>query len=240
MSLFVCVASPEKARMESYPAYAQWPTTPVPAAHTPGQPCRKGTISSIVRIAQDVGSRRHARTGGLRKMNCKPYGDARGSVVSDVYANNPETKRRALSDCEQVFEDMGSGGFLEPAGAESPEGRPPAGRRREGSGAGPPGPVAEQGAGTAGLAARERHRNRQPQGVRRPGQRHGTGDAASGHRFRRDGARPFPGAYAGGAGAGKGYRQAPSGSARASAGSVPRKYRACASATASRGAASPR
>ena len=42
-------------------------------------------------------------------MNCKAYGDARGSVVSDVYANNPETKRRALTDCEQVFEDMPGG-----------------------------------------------------------------------------------------------------------------------------------
>ena len=39
-------------------------------------------------------------------MNCKPYGDARVSVASDVYANNPETKRRALSGCEEVFEDM--------------------------------------------------------------------------------------------------------------------------------------
>ncbi len=28
------------------------------------------------------------------------------SVASDVYVNNPETKRRALSGCEEVFEDM--------------------------------------------------------------------------------------------------------------------------------------
>ena len=28
------------------------------------------------------------------------------SVASDVYANNPETKRRALSGCEEVYDDM--------------------------------------------------------------------------------------------------------------------------------------
>ena len=50
--------------------------------------------------------------GGQRKMNCKPYRDARVLVASDVYANNPETKRRALSDCEQVFEDVASGACL--------------------------------------------------------------------------------------------------------------------------------
>ena len=33
-----------------------------------GQPCRKGTLPSIARIGLDVGSRRHARTGGQWKV----------------------------------------------------------------------------------------------------------------------------------------------------------------------------
>ena len=39
-------------------------------------------------------------------MNCKPYRDARVSLASDVLANNPETKRRALSDCERVLDGV--------------------------------------------------------------------------------------------------------------------------------------
>ena len=45
-------------------------------------------------------------------MSGKLFGYARGAEVRDVYANNPETKRRVLSDCEQVFEDVGSGARL--------------------------------------------------------------------------------------------------------------------------------
>ena len=33
-------------------------------------------------------------------------------MASDVYANNPEAERRALSDREQVFEDVASGACL--------------------------------------------------------------------------------------------------------------------------------
>ena len=73
------------------------------------KPCRKGTFSSIARIALDVGSRRHARTGGQRKVCWKPYGHARVSVVSGADANNLENQRRVLADCEQVYEDVGSG-----------------------------------------------------------------------------------------------------------------------------------
>ena len=69
MSLFVCVASPEKAQMESYPGYAQWPTTPVPAVHTPGQPCQKGTNVSIARILPVVVPGCYVKSGGQRKMN---------------------------------------------------------------------------------------------------------------------------------------------------------------------------
>ena len=37
------------------------------------------------------------------------FGYARVSVASDADANNLETQRRVLADCEQVFEDVGSG-----------------------------------------------------------------------------------------------------------------------------------
>ena len=37
------------------------------------------------------------------------YGYARVSVASDADANNLEKQRRVLADCEQVFEDVGSG-----------------------------------------------------------------------------------------------------------------------------------
>ena len=72
------------------------------------------------------------------------YGYARVSLASDVDVNNLENQRRVLVDCEQVFEDVGERGLLEPAGAESPEGRPPAGRLRAGCGAGPPGSPSEK------------------------------------------------------------------------------------------------
>ena len=39
----------------------------------------------------------------------KTYGYARVSVASDADANNSETQRPALADCEQVFEGVGSG-----------------------------------------------------------------------------------------------------------------------------------
>ena len=42
-------------------------------------------------------------------MNGRLYGYARVSVASDADANNLETQRRVLADCEQVFENMGSG-----------------------------------------------------------------------------------------------------------------------------------
>ena len=133
------------------------------------------------------------------------FGYARVSVVREADVNNWRTSAGFWPG----LRGRGQRGLLEPAGAESPEGRPPAGRLRESGGAGPLGPIADRGFGAAGMAAREGHRNRQPPGVRRPGQRHGTGDAASSHRLRGDGARPGRGEDAGGAGADKGYWQAP-------------------------------
>ena len=41
-------------------------------------------------------------------MSGKPFGYARVSEASDTDANNLETQRRVLADCEQVFEGMGS------------------------------------------------------------------------------------------------------------------------------------
>ena len=42
-------------------------------------------------------------------MSGKLFGYARVSVASDADANNLETQHRVLADCEQVFEDVGSG-----------------------------------------------------------------------------------------------------------------------------------
>ena len=42
-------------------------------------------------------------------MSGRLYGYARLSVASDAGVNNLETQRRVLADCEQVFEDVGSG-----------------------------------------------------------------------------------------------------------------------------------
>ena len=42
-------------------------------------------------------------------MNGKLFGYARVSVASDADANNLETQRGVLADCEQVFEDVGGG-----------------------------------------------------------------------------------------------------------------------------------
>ena len=42
-------------------------------------------------------------------MSGKLFGYARVSVASDADANNLENQRRVLVDCEQVFEDVGSG-----------------------------------------------------------------------------------------------------------------------------------
>ena len=42
-------------------------------------------------------------------MNGRLFGYARVSVASDADANNLENQRRLLDDCEQVFEDVGSG-----------------------------------------------------------------------------------------------------------------------------------
>ena len=42
-------------------------------------------------------------------MNGRLFGYARVSVASDAVANNLENQRRLLVDCEEVFEDVGSG-----------------------------------------------------------------------------------------------------------------------------------
>ena len=42
-------------------------------------------------------------------MSGKPYVCAQMSMASDADANNLENQRRVLGDCEQVFEDVGSG-----------------------------------------------------------------------------------------------------------------------------------
>ena len=55
-----------------------------------GQPCRKGTLSSIAITPPTVESRRRARTGGQLKMIGRLYGYARVSGASGADANNLE------------------------------------------------------------------------------------------------------------------------------------------------------
>ena len=45
-------------------------------------------------------------------MSGRLYGYARVSVANDADANNLSTQRRVLAECEQVFEDVGSGASL--------------------------------------------------------------------------------------------------------------------------------
>ena len=88
-----------------------WSTSP----SAPGRPslvanpARKGTLSSIARTPPAVASRRYARTGGQRKTSGKLHVCTRVSVASNADTNNLSTQRRVLADCEQVFEDVGSG-----------------------------------------------------------------------------------------------------------------------------------
>ena len=49
------------------------------------------------------------QTGCQRKTSGELFGYARVLVASDADANNLETQRRALADCEQIFEDVSSG-----------------------------------------------------------------------------------------------------------------------------------
>ena len=49
-------------------------------------------------------------------MSGRLYGYARVSLPSDADANNVETQRRVLADCEQIFEDVGSGVSWNPPG----------------------------------------------------------------------------------------------------------------------------
>ena len=72
-------------------------------------PCRKGTLSSIAITLPAAASRRRAMTGGQRKMSGKLFGYARVSMASDADAKNLHTHRWVPADCEQVFEEVGSG-----------------------------------------------------------------------------------------------------------------------------------
>ena len=103
-------------------------------------------------------------------MSGRLFGYAHVSVASDIDANNLETKRRVLADCEQVFVDVGSGASWN---------RPWLNRLRADlqpcdcvkvRGAGPPGLVADRGAGASGLAAGEPGRGHESPGVHRSGQ----------------------------------------------------------------------
>ena len=75
-------------------------------------------------------------------MSGRLFGYARVSIASDADANNLETQRWVLADCEQVFEDVGSGASWNWPGLNRlKQAAAPAGRLREGSGAGPLGPI---------------------------------------------------------------------------------------------------
>ena len=64
---------------------------------------------SIARTMPTAVSRRHARTGGWRKMSGKLHEYARVSVARGVDANDLPSQGWVLADSEQVFEGVGSG-----------------------------------------------------------------------------------------------------------------------------------
>ena len=84
-------------------------------------------------------------------MSGKLFGYARVSVASNADANNLSTQRRVLADCERVFEDVRSGASWN---------RPGLNRLKAALQPGDcvkvaalvPRPVADRGAGAAGLA----------------------------------------------------------------------------------------
>ena len=108
-------------------------------------------------------------------MSGKLFGYARVSVASDADANNLENQRRVLADCEQVFEDVGSGASWNRPGLNRLKAALQPGDCVKVAAPGPPGPVADRSAGASGLAAGERRRDHQPPGIHRSGQCHGGG-----------------------------------------------------------------
>ena len=153
-------------------------------------------------------------------MSWKPYGYARVPVASDADVNNLETQHPVLADCEQDFEDVGSGASwnrpglnrlkavlqlrdcvkvaaLDRLGRSLTEVLDLLGWLRENQ--------------VEAISLRESIDQDSAMG----------GDAAPRHRLRGDGARPGPGENTGGAGAGKCHRLAP----RAVQGSQPEAVR---------------
>ena len=141
-------------------------------------------------------------------MSWKPYGYARVPVASDADVNNLETQHPVLADCEQDFEDVGSGASwnrpglnrlkavlqprdcvkvaaLDRLGRSLTEVLDLLGWLRENQ--------------VEAISLRESIDQDSAMG----------GDAAPRHRLRGDGARPGPGENTGGAGAGKCHRLAP-------------------------------
>ena len=64
----------------------------------PANPAGKCPFSGIAITPATVASRRHARTGGQRKMSGRLYGCVRVSIGSDADAYNLETQHRVLAD----------------------------------------------------------------------------------------------------------------------------------------------
>ena len=129
----------ESMRLPALPMGLHPSITRTPAStpgRPPGQPCHKGTNLSIAITPFTVDSRHHARTGSQQKMNGRLFGYA---ACQWPAMPTPRTWRISVgswltaSRCMKVW----GWGFLEPAGPESPEGRPPAGRLREDGSAGP-------------------------------------------------------------------------------------------------------
>ena len=106
-------------------------------------------------------------------MSGRLFGYARVSVASDADANNLENQRRGLADCEQVFEDVGSGASWNRPGLNRLRAALQPGDCLKVAALDRLGRSADRGFGAAGMAAGERGRNHQPPGVHRPGQRMG-------------------------------------------------------------------
>ena len=74
-------------------------------------------------------------------------------VAKEADANNLENQRWVLVDCEQVFEDVGSGGSWNRTGLNFLKVAVQLGGLREGGGAGPVRSIADRGFGDAGMVA---------------------------------------------------------------------------------------
>ena len=106
-------------------------------------------------------------------MSGNLFGYARVPVASDADANNPENQRRVLADCEQVFEDVGSGASWNRPGLNLLRAALQPGDCVKVAALDRLGRSLIEVLDLLGWLREKRGRNNQPPGVHRPGQRMG-------------------------------------------------------------------